>query len=69
MARYMGIVKQRLGNFAAWKLEHIPRDSNERENALVVVTSSIPIKKTIFLLINYQLALSITTERVNQIDE
>ena len=53
MARYMGLVKQQLGNFVAWKLEHIPRDSNERADALAAVAVSIPIKETIFLLIYY----------------
>ena len=49
MARYMGLVKQRLGNFATWKLENIPRDSNERSDALAEVATSIPIKETVFL--------------------
>ena len=30
MARYVGLVKQQLGSFEACRLEHIPRDSNER---------------------------------------
>ena len=45
MARYIGLVKQRLGSFMAWKLKHIPRDSNERADALTAVTASILIKK------------------------
>ena len=69
MARYIGLVKQRLGNFSAWKLEHIPRDSNERAVALAVVVASISIKETIFFPIYYQLASFITTDRVSQIDE
>ena len=69
MARYVGLDKQRLRSFAAWRLEHIPRDSNERVNTLVVVASSIPIKETIFLPIYYQSTSSITTYRVSQIDE
>ena len=69
MARYMGLVKQRLWNFVAWKLGHILRDSNERVNALAVVAASIPIKETVFLPIYYQLALSITTDQVSQINE
>ena len=43
MARYVGLVKQRLRSFVAWKLEHIPRGSNERADELVVVAASIPI--------------------------
>ena len=62
MARYMGLVKQRLGSFVAWKLEHIPRDSNEREDALEAVVVSIPIKETVFLPIYYQPTSSITID-------
>ena len=69
MSKCVGLVKQRLENFAAWRLEHIPRDSNERENALAVVVASIPIKETIFLSIYYQPTSSITTDRVSQIDK
>ena len=49
MARYMGLVKQRLENFMAWKLDHIPRDSNERADAFAAIAMSIPIKETVFL--------------------
>ena len=61
MAKYMGMVKQRLGSFTAWKLEHIPRDSNERADALAAVVVSILIKETVILPIYYQLASSIIT--------
>ena len=37
MAKYMSLVKQGLGIFAALKLENIPRDSNERVDALAAV--------------------------------
>ena len=69
MARYVGLVKQQLGSFAAWRLEHIPRDSNERADALAVVATSIPITETVFLPIYYQSTSSITTDRVSQKDE
>ena len=69
MARYMGLVKQRVGSFAAWKLEHIPRDSNERADALAVMAASIPINETVSLPIYYQLESSIVTNRVSQIDK
>ena len=49
MARYMDLVKQWLGSFAAWKLKHFPRDSNERADALAVVAASILIKETVSL--------------------
>ena len=38
----------------AWRLEHIPRDSNENVDALAVVTASLPIKEIVFLLVYYQ---------------
>ena len=44
---------QGLGSFAAWKLEHIPRDSNEKANALEAVAASIPIREIMFLLVYY----------------
>ena len=69
MVRYVSLVKQRLGSFAAWKLEHIPRDSNKKTDALAVVAASIPIKETVFLPVYYQLSSSITTDRVSKIDE
>ena len=37
MAKYVSLVKQRLGSFLAWKFEHIPRDCNEKADALAVV--------------------------------
>ena len=69
MARYTGMVKKRLGNFVTWKLEHIPRDSNELADALAAVAAYILIKETVFLSIYYQSTSSITTDRVTQIDE
>ena len=64
MARYVGLVNQRLGSFAAWKVENIPRDSNEMADALAAVAASILIKETGFLLIYYQSVSSIITDRV-----
>ena len=43
MVKYVSRVKQRLSSFPVWKLEHIPRDSNEKADALVSVTASLPI--------------------------
>ena len=37
MNKYVCLVKLRLENFVAWKLEHIPRGSNEKKDALEVV--------------------------------
>ena len=61
MVKYVSLVKQRLGIFAAWKLEYIPRDSNEKADTLAAMAASISIKEMVFLLIYYQPALSIAT--------
>ena len=69
MVKYASLVRQQLGSFAAWKLEHILRDSNKKADALVAVDVSIPIKETVFLPVYYQLTSSISTYQVSQIDE
>ena len=43
MAKYVTLVKRRLASFLALKLEHVPRDCNERVEALAPVTASLPI--------------------------
>ena len=69
MAKYVTLVKQRLASFLAWNLEHVPRDYNERVDALAAVAASLPITETIFLLIYYQSGSSIATIRVSQVDK
>ena len=69
MTKYMSLINLRLGSFVAWRLEHVPRSSNEKADALVVVAASLPIKETMFLPVYYQPKSSITTNRVNEIDE
>ena len=69
MAKYVSLVKQRLGNLEAWKLEHIPRDCNEKADTLAVVVASLLITETVFLPIYYQSDSSIITTRVSQVDE
>ena len=51
MTKYVALVKQRLAGFSTWELEHVPRVSNEKADALAVVAASLPITETIFLLI------------------
>ena len=53
MVKYACLVKQQLGSFAAWKLEHILRKSNEKENALAAMVASIAIRETTFLPVYY----------------
>ena len=67
MAKYVALIKQRLAIFSTWKLEHVPRDSNEKADALAIVAASLPISKTIFLPIYYQSDSSIAIIRVNQV--
>ena len=69
MAKYVTLVKQHLASFSAWKLEHVPRDYNERADALAAVAASLPITETIFLPIYYQPGSTIATVRVSQVDE
>ena len=65
MAKYVSRVKQLLNSFPIWKLEHVPRDSNEKADALASIAASLPITETIFLPIYYQSGSSITSPQVN----
>ena len=69
MAKYVSLVKQRLGSFSAWKLEHILKDCNEKANALASVAASLPMIEIVFLPIYYQSDSSIITTRVSQVDK
>ena len=59
MVKYASLVKQKLNTLSAWKLEHVPRDCNERADALAAVAASLPIRETVFPPIYYQLDSSI----------
>ena len=69
MVKYAFRVKQRLSSFSVWKLEHIPKDSNEKANALASMAASLPITETIFLPIYYQPVSSIASPQVNQVNK
>ena len=69
MAKYVTLVKQYLGSFSAWKLEHIPGDCNEKADALSTVVASLLIIETIFLHIYYLPDSSIAIVWVSQVDE
>ena len=43
MVKYVALSKQHLAGFSTWKLEHVPKDSNEKVNALATVAASLPI--------------------------
>ena len=69
MAKYVSLVNLRLGSFTTWRLEHIPRNSNEKVDALAAIVASLPIKETVLLPMYYLSESLITTNRVNAIDE
>ena len=69
MAKYVSLVKQRLGSFSPWKLEHITRDYNEKADALASIAASLPITEIVFMPIYYQPDSSIITTRVSQVDK
>ena len=69
MEKYASLVKQKVSILTAWKLAHVPRDSNKRVDAFAAVAASLPIKETIYLLIYYQLDSSISHTQVSQIEE
>ena len=69
MTKYVSLINLRLGSFVAWRLEHVPRSSNEKADALAAVATPLPIKETMLLPVYYQPESSITTHRVNEIDE
>ena len=69
MVKYVSWVKQRVSSFPVWKLEHIPKDCNEKADALASVAASLPLTETIFLPIYYQSATSIGSSQINQVDE
>ena len=43
MTNYASLVKQKLNTLLTWKLEHVPRDCDERAEALAAVAASLPI--------------------------
>ena len=69
MGKYASLFKQKLSTLATWKLEHIPRDSNEQIDALAIVAASLPITETIYLPVYYQPGSSILHTQVSQIEE
>ena len=69
MAKYVCLIKLQLKSFAAWKLEHIPRGSNKKADALAVVVASLPTKETVLLPVYYQPESSIVANWVNEIKE
>ena len=69
MTKYVSLVTLRLGKFMAWRLEHVSRGSNEKAGALAVVVAPLPIKEIVLLPVYYQPESSLSTNRINEIDE
>ena len=53
MAKYVSLINLRSGSFVPRRLEHVPRNSNEKADTLAVVAVSLPIKETELLPIYY----------------
>ena len=69
MEKYASLVKQKLSILSAWRLEHVPRDCNERADALAAVAASLPVRETIYLPIYYKPDSSILHTQVSQVQE
>ena len=54
MTKYVSLVKQCFGSFSVLKLKHIPKDCNEKADALAALVTSLPMTETVFLPIYYQ---------------
>ena len=54
MEKYASLARHKLSTLSAWKLEHIPRDRNERADALAAIAASLPVKETVYLPIYYK---------------
>ena len=65
MAKYASLAKQKLSALTAYKLEHVPRNHNEKADALSSVAASLPIKESIYLPIYYQPESSISHATVS----
>ena len=69
MAKYASLAKQKLSTLSTWRLEHVPRDRNERVDALATIAASLPLREAIYLPIYYKLESSILHTQVSQIQE
>ena len=67
MTKYASLAKQKLSTLSTWRLEHVPRDHNERVDALVAIAASLPLREAIYLPIYYKPDSSILHTQVSQI--
>lgn len=68
MARYLAMLEAQLKMLDEWSMKSILRGENEKVDALVGVTTTLPIQDSIILLFYLKTTSSITLERVNDID-
>ena len=61
IAKYVSLINLRLGSFAAWRLEQVPRSFNEKADVLAVLAVSLLTKETMLLPVYYQPESSIFT--------
>ena len=47
MTKYDSLAKQKLSTLSTWRLEHVPRDRNERADALAAIAASLPLREAI----------------------
>ena len=67
MTKYASLAKQKLSTLSIWRLEHVPRDRNERADALAAIAASLPLRESIYLPIYYKPESSILHTQVSQI--
>ena len=64
MACYLAMVESRLEKLDEWVIRWVPHEENGKENALVGIAATLPIKKAVMLLVYLKATPSITLELV-----
>ena len=49
MVRYLSGMESRLAKLSNWRVKRVPREENEKVNALAEVTATLPITESIML--------------------
>ena len=49
MVHYLNGVESRLAKLSNWRVKRVPREENEKVNALAEVTATLPITESIML--------------------
>ena len=64
MARYLAVVESHLKKLDYWVIRRVPREENEKADALAGITVTLPIKEAVMLPVYLKVAPSITPEPV-----